>query len=141
MGFSEERALGLIGGHGGRSRFVDLDERAARGGQLTQGALSERRPFERARRPIMRRAVTKARGVRAEDRLLHGALGQTLGRRPGAGQVAVVIGRWTAIGDRIEAGLFLRADGGLDQRVAWRVDGEWRPGKGSEQVANIGRAA
>ena len=106
-----------------------------------RAALSEVARASVASRPVAGRAGTTARGVRARHRLLDGALGQALGRRPGAGQVAVVIGRRTAIGDRIEAGLFLRADGGLDQRVAWRVDGEWRPGKGSEQRREHRRAA
>ena len=58
-----------------------------------------------------------------------------------AGQVAVVVGWRTAVGDRLETGLFLRSDGGRDQLVAWRVDGEWRPGQGSEQRREHRRAA
>ncbi len=106
-----------------------------------RAALSDGRPCERGVRPDRAGEAAPAPRERPDHRLLDGAIGQALGRRPGAGEVAVVIGRRTAIGDRVEAGHFLRADGGLDQRVAWRVDGEWRPGKGSEQRREHRRAA
>ena len=63
--------------------------------------------------------------------LLDGVVGQALGGGPGTGEIRV--GGRAAVGDRVQAGRLLGADGGLDERVPWHIDGEWRPRQGSEQ--------
>ena len=60
MGLPEERRARPRRADRGRRRFVDLDERAARGGQLAQGRVERGRPFER-RASVRSRAVPSPR--------------------------------------------------------------------------------
>ena len=47
MGLPEERALGVVGADRGRRRFVDLDQRTARGRQIAQERVEGGRAVER----------------------------------------------------------------------------------------------
>ena len=51
VGLPEERALGVVGADRGRRRFVDLDQRTARGGQLAQERVEGGRPGRASRWP------------------------------------------------------------------------------------------
>ena len=125
MGLAEQRALGGIRADRGRRGLVDLDQRAAGGGQRPEDGVACSGVGEGRRRALGRAGIRgPGQAVRPAERLLDRPLGQARRRLPGrdgvrrAGQAAV--------GQGLDAGGLLGANDGLHERPARRIRGQRR---------------
>ena len=128
MEVAEPRLLGRVRADRHGRRLRDLDDRTAGRPEFAdQVAHGLDGPTRR-----------DARGVRPDDDRLDRPVGSVGGRAPGGDRI-VRDERPATVGHRLETGVDLRGDHRVEDRLARRVDGQRRPGQGSEQRPEHGR--
>ena len=113
-----------------RRGFMDLDERAAGGGELAEDRVERRRAGEHVR------IVPPSDGVRADDSLLDGPVGQC-GRRPPRLHRPVIPEQAT-VGDRVETGRLLARTPASTSASSDAPSASGGRGSPPRSVANIG---